>query len=380
MRSRPERKRRAAAVASVSVASVGLVVTALALAAVGAGTAVADPGTPGTVVGHVYEVTNAAAGNAVQVFDRAPDGRLTAAATVATGGHGTGASLASQSGIARSGHLLVVVNAGDNTVSTLAITPGGLVPRDVAPSGGLRPVSLTVHDGTVYVLNHDSDTISGLHLSRSGQLSPLPRSTRALTPNPAGLSDAAQVAFTPGGEALLVTQRATNTIDTFAVHDAYPGAAVGYPSAGRVPYGFDFDRHGDAIVSEAASSSASSYRIRRSGVQVISAAVPDTQAAACWLVVTRDGRFGYAINAASASISSYRIAPKGQLTLSAAVAASTGAGPTDAALSPDSRTLHVRLRDGSIASYLASGDGSLTTLGTTASPVPAIGSSGLATD
>ena len=40
----------------------------------------------------------------------------------------------------------------------------------------------------------------------------------------------------------------------------------------------------------------------------------------------------------------------------------------------------MRLRDGSIASYLVSTDGSLTTLGTTASPVPAIGSSGLATD
>ncbi len=251
---------------------------------------------------------------------------------VATGGRGSGASLASQSGIARAGDLLVVVNAGDNTVSALAITGRGLVLRDVESSGGLRPVSVSVHDGIVYVLNHDSDTVSGLRLSRSGRLSPLPGSTRTLSPNPAGgLSDAAQVAFTPSGGGLVVTQRATNTIETFAVHGAYLGVAAAHASAGVTPYGFDFDRRGDAIVSEATTGSVSSYRIGRH-VRVISAAVPDTQAGSCWLVVTRDGRYGYTVNAASASISSYRIGPDGRLTLSAAVAAGTGAGPTDATL------------------------------------------------
>src|SRR4029077_4367309 len=45
--------------------------------------------------GAVYTLTNQVAGNAVAVFDRAADGTLTAAATVATGGTGTGAGLGS---------------------------------------------------------------------------------------------------------------------------------------------------------------------------------------------------------------------------------------------------------------------------------------------
>src|SRR4051794_2025268 len=44
----------------------------------------------------VYVLTNAAAGNAVAIFERQSDGTLRAAGTVATGGRGTGAGLGSQ--------------------------------------------------------------------------------------------------------------------------------------------------------------------------------------------------------------------------------------------------------------------------------------------
>src|SRR5258708_14277821 len=43
--------------------------------------------------GSVYTLTNQVAGNAVAVFSRGADGRLSAAGTVATGATGTGASL-----------------------------------------------------------------------------------------------------------------------------------------------------------------------------------------------------------------------------------------------------------------------------------------------
>src|SRR5437660_9774069 len=52
--------------------------------------AVSDPGA-------VYTLTNQVGGNAVAVFARGADGRLTAAGTVSTGGTGTGASLGSRS-------------------------------------------------------------------------------------------------------------------------------------------------------------------------------------------------------------------------------------------------------------------------------------------
>src|SRR3989449_7163927 len=52
--------------------------------------------------GAVYTLTNQVAGNAVAVFTRGADGRLTSAGTVATGGTGTGAGLGSQGAVVRS--------------------------------------------------------------------------------------------------------------------------------------------------------------------------------------------------------------------------------------------------------------------------------------
>ena len=61
------------------------------------------------------------------------------------------------------------------------------------------------------------------------------------------------------------------------------------------------------------------------------------------------------------------------------MAASTGAGPTDAAVSPDGGSLHVRMRDGSVSSFAIGGDGSLTSLGS-ASAGTASGPAGLVAD
>ncbi len=327
------------------------------------------------VVGHVYEATNTAAGNAITVLDRAADGSLHQVGSVSTGGLGAGTSLHSQGGVARDGRILFVVNAGDDTVSALAATGHGLVLRDRISTHGDFPVSVTVRDGIAYVLNQGSDTIHGFRYDASGHLSSLPGSTRTLTPNPAGgTTDAAQVSFTPDGRNLVVTEKATNTIDTFAVGGGYAGKAIPHASAGTTPYGFDFDRGGHAIVSEAATGSASSYRVRP--FRTITAALGDTQKAACWLVVARD--HAYVVNAASNSISSYRIAPNGSLTLESAVAATTAAGPTDAAVSPDQTSLSVRLGDGSVASYRIAQDGSLVPTGTAAAT--AYGTAGLAAD
>ena len=312
------------------------------------------------VVGHVYQPTNDASGNAVAVFDRYADGSLDAVGSVPTGGLGAGASLASQGAIARDGGLLFVVNAGDDTISALS-TDGGVAVTDRIASGGDRPVSVTVHNGVGYVLNHDSDTISGFTYNKSGDLQALQGSSRQLSPNPAGgLTDAAQLQFSPNGRTLAVTERASNAIDTFTVRARYAGESTSHPSSGTVPYGFDFDRRGTLVVSEAATGSASSYRVAPH-FQNLTEALGDTQAAACWLVVSGD--HAWVVNAASASISSYRIANDGSLALVDAVAASTGAGPTDAAVSPDGDSLHVRMRDGSVSSFTIGSDGSLASAG-----------------
>src|SRR3989442_1476251 len=78
--------------------------------------ALSDPGA-------VYTLTNQVGGNAVAVFARGADGRLTTAGTVSTGGTGTGASLGSQSAVTLSddGRWLFAVNAGSNDVSVFSV-------------------------------------------------------------------------------------------------------------------------------------------------------------------------------------------------------------------------------------------------------------------
>src|SRR5258708_22987127 len=97
--------------------------------------------------GSVYTLTNQIAGNAVAVFTRGADGRLTAAGTVATGGTGTGASLGSHGAVALSndGRMLFAVNAGSNDVSAFTVSPAGLTLTSRTASGRTLPISLSVH-------------------------------------------------------------------------------------------------------------------------------------------------------------------------------------------------------------------------------------------
>ena len=326
-------------------------------------------------VGQVFQATNDPTGNAIQVFDQADDGSLTVGELVATGGLGSGDSLGSQGAVVRDDRHVLVVNAGDSTVSSLILRRGDLELRDVAPSGGVRPVSVTVHDNTVYVLNAGSDTISGLRLERDGDLRPISNSTLPLSATGAG---GAQIQFSSDGDRLIVTEKTTAKIDVYRVgrHGRAAGPVV-IDSVGAVPFGFDIDRHDNVIVSEAAGGALSSYRLRRHGLEVVTPSLPDTQAAACWVEISRDGRFAFTTNAASGTISSYAIGRGGSLSLLAPVAATTGAGPTDLARSDDGASLYARVRSGAVAVFAIGDDGSLTPLGEY-SGAPSIGTSGLA--
>jgi hypothetical protein len=57
----------------------------------------------------------------------------------------------------------------------------------------------------------------------------------------------------------------------------------------------------------------------------------------------------------------------------------TGAGPTDAAVTPDGHSLHVRMRDGSVSSFTIGAGGSLTPAGS-AFVATAFGVAGLVAD
>ncbi len=315
--------------------------------------------------GDVYVMTNQPSGNAVMVFHRGPRGMLSYSDTFATGGNGLGSGvdpLGSQGALVLSEdqRLLFAVNAGSNSVSVFATRGDSLRLLNTVSSGGVMPVSVAVKHDLVYVLNAGgTPNISGFRIRvATNHLVPLPGSTRNLPGGAA--SGPAQVSFSPDGDVLVVTEKGTNTIDTFPMHGWLPGPGMSFPSSGTTPFGFDFGHDGVLVVSNASGgavgqSTVSSYEVDEDGnLVVVSPALGDTQTAACWLIVPRNGRFAYTTNAGSNTISSFRIFEDGGLTLLNAVAASTGDGttPIDMAFSGNSRYLYTSNGgDGTISGF-----------------------------
>lgn len=322
--------------------------------------------TVGGIDGAVFTLTNNIAGNEVVVFDRFADGSLGAPRRYSTRGTGTGGGLGNQGALALSdsGRWLLAVNPGSNSVSVFLSFGNYLYRTDTEASGGNTPVSVTIEDDVVYVLNAGSDNVQGFRLSIYGTLAPIAGSRRSLSGTGTG---AAQVEFNRDGDLLAVTEKATNRVLTFAVDgDGLLGQPNIQNSPTPTPFGFAFGRGDQLLVSEAAGGAAgastlTSYRLDGdASVDVVSAAVPSGQSAACWVVATRDGRFAYVSNTASGNLSTYGVG-NGAATLATAIAATTGAGsgPTDMALDRNSRFLYV-LNNTTIGAFRVGADGALT--------------------
>lgn len=294
----------------------------------------------------VYTMSNDPGSNAVLAFRQNGD-TLVPAGSFPTGGKGLGGGLGNQGALAFSddGDALLVVNPGSDDISVFQIDGLQLTLVDRVPSGGTSPISIAVHEDYVYVLNAGgAGNIAGFELTHYNKLKPIAGANQLLS----GASTApAQIAFNPSGETLVVTEKATQIIDTYSVdEDGVASGPVSQPSSGITPFGFSFTRRGVLVVSEAFGgapngSAVSSYSLRDGQLTVLSGSVPTTQTAACWIVITKNGKFAYASNAGSNNISSYRVGRAGKLTLHEAVATPTGAGPIDMALNRNSRFLYV---------------------------------------
>ncbi len=334
--------------------------------------------------GVVYTLTNAAAGNSVSVFNRADDGTLSAGGQVATTGLGSGGGLGSQGALvlSKNGQWLFAVNAGSNDVSVFSAKSGGLTLVSKTASGGVRPVSLTVHDDVLYVLNGGGvNNISGFRIQDNGTLQAIAGSTRPLSADNTG---PAQVQFNRDGDELVVTEKATNKISLYAVKNGVASGPVVRNSNGMTPFGFAFDKRDHLIVSEAFGGGAglsalSSYNLEEewNELQTISASVKDTQSAACWVVTTKNGKWAYTSNTASGTISGYDIDRAGRLSLfnDSGVTATPGANPTDMALSRNSQFLYaITPRTGLVTAFKIGADGGLSAInGGNGIPASAVG-------
>jgi len=332
----------------------------------------------------VYTTTNNPSGNAVVVYTRHADGMITQTGTVPTGGAGLmseppfGFPIVDSSGstnLTPDGRLLFVVNAGDNSISSFRITSSGPKLVSHVSSGGILPISLTSHGNLLYALDEESSSISGWWFSPSGQLNPIPGSSQSLsTPFPTTV--AAQIGFSPDGNQLVVTERglpaANGVIDTFGVNGhGVAGPAVKHVAPTPNPFGFAFDGPKNLLISDAGFvetpsgtqpnpgdpaqffGSTDSFSLHPSGTLVFKGSYPSGGRAACWVVVSKDGRYAFITNTLSGpagsaagatsgnlAVATYAVSPHGRLTL--VDQANTGPGfPGDEAISSDGRYLYV---------------------------------------
>jgi 6-phosphogluconolactonase len=328
----------------------------------------------------LYSANNNPAGNAVVWFRRAANGTITQKGTVKTGGKGIAAQqpfgfpIEDSSGsiaLTSNGKLLFVPNAGDNTISAFQITAKGPKLVDRVTSGGILPVSLTIHNNTLYILNEVSGTIFGYRFSNTGFLTPIVNSERALS-TVGNLGVSAQIGFDPSGKTLVVSLRALpapkGTIDTFKVNgDGSTGPAVPITADDANPFGFAFAGE-RLIISNVGfvatppgvmpnpvdptqfNGTTSSYNLSGTSLTLNNTASSNARAA-CWVVISKDKKFAFVVNTLSGSvpatgsgkgsIARYSIGPDGKLTLLGNTDTTPGGFPGDESLSSDGKFLYV---------------------------------------
>jgi 6-phosphogluconolactonase (cycloisomerase 2 family) len=267
----------------------------------------------------------------------------------------------------------------------LRIGAGGslkLVPGGVVSSGGVRPVSVAVHDDLVYVANagDGGSNYTGFSLGQGGRLEPISGSTIAL---PDG-SQPGDVLFNGTGTKLAGTRVGTSLVDSFTVGrngrlTAAPGSPFAAQAAG--PFGSEFrpTNPDQLYVSNAhagaSAGTVSAFSDSSDGTlsPIGSSPFPDDQTAPCWVEITHDGQFLFTVNTASGTISRYSIGSDGALTLvgSTPVGATGGVGAVDARLSPDGAILFVdESRIGAVGVFAVHGS-ELTELASSPAPLPA---------
>jgi 6-phosphogluconolactonase len=329
--------------------------------------------------GAVFVMNNSVARNEIISFQRAADGSLQQAGTFATGGRGTGGvtdPLESQGSLTLSQDhsLLFAVNGGSGEVSAFRVRGSNLELVDKKLSGGAEPNAVAQHGGLVYVLNvGGSSNVVGFALNGDGHLKQIPNSTRFLTSNN---SEAASLAFSPDGQFLLVTERASNNIDVFNVqNDGTLGSIIVNSDSEPGAFSVSFAPNGVALVSETGpaggsnASTISSYSVLANGiVSPISAGVPTLGNANCWNAVTPNGRWVYVSNAASSTISGFRISTQGALTPIGETVLGlnpNGSGNLDIAVTADSKFLYsLNSGNGTIGIFgISQEDGSLSNVG-----------------
>jgi 6-phosphogluconolactonase len=330
----------------------------------------------------VFVMNNNADENEVIAYERSDYGTLFAPHTYKTDGRGSGGlgdPLQSQGSLTLSDDhsLLFAVNAGSGTLSVFAVNGAQLELLDKVRTDGADPVAVAQRGSLVYVVNGaGTSNVVGFSL-HNGKLTRIPDSQRFLSGANVGPG---AVAFSPNGKYLLVTERATPSIDVFSVlPNGLLSAVTVNKNVGAGTFSVSFDMSGAAITAETGTggttSATSSYSVQTNGTIVpISSSVPTLGAATCWNAIVPGGKFVYTSNAGSSTISGFSVASSGALTALPGTVVATnpsGAGNLDIAVSTDGKFVYtLNSASGTVGMFSIQAGGTLTNLGT-ASGLPA---------
>jgi 6-phosphogluconolactonase (cycloisomerase 2 family) len=343
--------------------------------------------------GWVVTATNNPGGNKLWVYKRGANGMLTQTGSVATGGNGIaseppfGFPIVDSSGSINTtpdGKLIFVVNAGSNSVTSFRVTSSGVHRVSVASTHGRLPISVASSGNLLYVVNEASKNIYGWTFTPSGVLHPIAGSNQKLTAvTPKGKKDkvgvAAAINFTSDGKVVAVTERGLprtyGEIDTFVIR---PGGAAGPAQAFATkgvanPFGFSaVSKY--LLVSNAGlvktpsgampnpadftqfTGTVATYKVSPTGKVSFVGNASSGGRAACWLIITKDGKTAFTTNTLSSgpppappaggptsghgAVASLSVAPNGKLHVLKQADASPGF-PGDEAFSHDDKYLYV---------------------------------------
>ena len=361
--------------------------------------------------------------NQVVAYSRASDGSLSLIAVYDTGGIGenirnSGANpLATQDPliVSKDKRFVFAVNPGSESISSFlvnddfSLTPADLDVSTSGQSGAQNPVSLTIFEDILYVVNTGNyvdengeelttlpedrnrvnDSIIGFRVGEDGSLTEIEGSEL-----PGVGANAGSIEFSDTGRDLYVTERRTSNIVHVGLNENF--APIRYDDGGiRVneiatitpePFGTDlYPREGGAIllVSEGNNgtpdlAALSTYRIEENGsltgISLSSGVEGDPfvtgHTFGCWVefVETPTGDFAYVSNTPDGIITSFAVGDEGGLTLLESAAGTTGVegddsqngvGVLDAEIAYP-YLYQVVNNDGRIAQFEIEEDGSLT--------------------
>ena len=365
----------------------GAVALACALSACGGG----DGGN--TVANQLYVQTNETA-NKIVHFTRSANGALVLVDSVATGGAGSNGikpgataavpdSLVSQySVIVSPDHSkLFTVNAGDNSISVMAIGAFSGEPSLLSntKTNGTYPNSLAYHNGVLYVtFLGGSNQLGAYRVNGDGSLTQIALYNIAQQTGLQNVSPT-QVVVDPSGSFVVVSAgTGANGVVSYPIAaDGSLGAPVSNPVVTSngvnafTPFAGTFVKTGTGqevyLSTSIGDKALYGYSFSNAGSLQALGTAASGQTAPCWIVVTPSQSYAFVGNGAG-SISSYAVSSTGKLTVLAAdaLAGADQGVAGDTWVSPDGNYLYsTDLKNSTVFAYSISSSGTLSLIGKT---------------